>query len=120
MLRDAFSGARSRKSMNVARPSAKRISMKPPPPRLPANGCVTAIAKPTATAASTALPPFCSTATPTSAAVRLHGDDHAVPRAQRLADGVERDGQAGKRQAEQQRQVSSHGGHCKSDGRMAA
>ena len=27
MLRDAFSGARSRKSMNVVRPSAKRISM---------------------------------------------------------------------------------------------
>ena len=27
MLRDAFSGARSRKSMNVARPSAMRISM---------------------------------------------------------------------------------------------
>src|SRR6266487_492502 len=35
----------------------------------PAYGCVTAIAKPTATAASTALPPFCSTETPTSAAV---------------------------------------------------
>src|ERR1700682_6483620 len=27
MLRDAFSGARSRKSMNVVRPSAMRISM---------------------------------------------------------------------------------------------
>src|SRR5437762_14200417 len=27
MLREAFSGARSRKSMNVARPSAMRISM---------------------------------------------------------------------------------------------
>ena len=27
MLRDAFSGARSRKSMNVERPSAMRISM---------------------------------------------------------------------------------------------
>src|SRR5690349_9885415 len=36
---------------------------------LPANGWVTAIAKPTATAASTALPPFCSTDTPTSAAI---------------------------------------------------
>ena len=51
-------GAFSRKSMNVVRPSAMRISMKPPPPRLPANGCVTASAKPTATAASTALPPL--------------------------------------------------------------
>src|SRR6185436_12112229 len=36
MLRDAFPGARSRKSMNVARPSAMRISMNPPPPMLPA------------------------------------------------------------------------------------
>ena len=69
MLRVAFSGARSRKSMKVERPSAKRISMKPPPPMLPANGWVTASAKPTATAASTALPPCWSTATPTSAAV---------------------------------------------------
>ena len=69
MLRDALSGASSRKSMNVDRPSASRISMNPPPPMLPANGCVTAIANPTATAASTALPPFCSTDTPTSAAI---------------------------------------------------
>ena len=36
MLREAFSGARSRKSMNVERPSAKRTSMNPPPPILPA------------------------------------------------------------------------------------
>src|SRR5215216_3901729 len=42
--------------------------MKPPPPRLPACGCVTASAKPTATAASTALPPPLSTSTPTRAA----------------------------------------------------
>src|SRR6187431_3124822 len=68
MLRDALAGAISRKSTNVERPSANRISMKPPPPRLPANGCVAAIAKPIATAASTALPPFCRTATPTSTA----------------------------------------------------
>src|SRR5436190_7953428 len=32
--------------------------MKPPPPRLPAAGHVTASARPVATAASTALPPF--------------------------------------------------------------
>ena len=32
--------------------------MNPPPPRFPAEGWVTAKAKPTATAASTALPPF--------------------------------------------------------------
>src|SRR5262249_19631489 len=44
------------------------MSMKPPPPMLPASGQVTARAKPTATAASTALPPFFRTATPTSAA----------------------------------------------------
>ena len=39
--------------------------MKPPPPRLPADGCVTAKANPTATAASTALPPALSTLAPT-------------------------------------------------------
>src|SRR5262245_29756882 len=42
--------------------------MNPPPPMLPASGQVTARAKATATAASTALPPFLRTATPTSAA----------------------------------------------------
>src|SRR5437762_11407150 len=36
MFRDDFSGARSRKSMNVVRPSASRMSMYPPPPMLPA------------------------------------------------------------------------------------
>ena len=54
--------------MNVARPSASRISAKPPPPMLPAKGCVTASANAVATAASTALPPDFSTATPTSVA----------------------------------------------------
>ncbi len=54
--------------MKVVRPSAKRTSMNPPPPMFPAEGCVTASANPTATAASIALPPFFSTATPTSAA----------------------------------------------------
>src|SRR5712691_2892194 len=38
--------------------------MNPPPPRLPACGCVTASAKATATAASTALPPRCSASSP--------------------------------------------------------
>src|SRR5690348_8987713 len=65
---DALRGAFSRKSINVVQPSTRRISMKPPPPMLPAKGCVTARAKPTATAASTALPPDFRTATPTSAA----------------------------------------------------
>src|SRR5271157_1633911 len=64
MLREAAWGARSRKSMNVARPSARRTSMKPPPPTFPAEGWVTARAKPTATAASTALPPARRTSTP--------------------------------------------------------
>src|SRR5580700_303396 len=54
--------------MNVERPSANRTSMNPPPPRFPAEGWVTANAKPTAIAASTALPPACSTATPASVA----------------------------------------------------
>src|ERR1051325_10158387 len=39
--------------------------MKPPPPRLPAAGCVTASANATAIAASTALPPRFMTSTPT-------------------------------------------------------
>ena len=38
--------------------------MKPPPPMLPARGKVTASAKPTATAASTALPPCFKISTP--------------------------------------------------------
>src|SRR5262245_51586723 len=42
--------------------------MNPPPPMLPASGHVTASANATATAASTALPPFFRMATPTSAA----------------------------------------------------
>ena len=42
--------------------------MKPPPPMLPACGCVTASAKPTATAASTALPPRFRISTPTRVA----------------------------------------------------
>ena len=63
------SGRCSRKSMNVVRPSANRASRNPPPPMLPAQGYVTASANPTATAASIALPPAFSTATPTSVAM---------------------------------------------------
>src|SRR4051812_38785943 len=40
--------------------------MKPPPPRLPADGWVTASAKAVATAASTALPPCARTLAPAS------------------------------------------------------
>src|SRR5579862_667567 len=40
--------------------------MNPPPPMLPANGCVTASANAVATAASTALPPFANTDAPAS------------------------------------------------------
>ena len=42
--------------------------MKPPPPILPARGKVTASAKPTPTAASTALPPCCKISRPTAEA----------------------------------------------------
>src|SRR5450759_4633599 len=70
MLREAESGARSRKSINVVRPPARRISMKPPPPMLPALGWVTASASPTAAAASMALPPFFKTSRPTTVAWR--------------------------------------------------
>src|SRR3990172_1543437 len=44
------------------------MSMKPPPPRFPAEGWVTARAKATATAASTALPPWRRISIPASAA----------------------------------------------------
>src|ERR1043166_1437377 len=50
------------------------ISMNPPPPRFPAAGQVTASAKATATAASTALPPFFITSTPTRDAMSLVDD----------------------------------------------
>src|SRR6185503_18020576 len=49
----------------VVRLSLRRINMKPPPPRLPAAGCVTASANATAIAASTALPPRLMMSTPT-------------------------------------------------------
>src|SRR5947199_8085559 len=42
------------------------MTMKPPPPRFPACGYVTARAKAVATAASTALPPFLRISRPTS------------------------------------------------------
>src|SRR5262252_3257881 len=44
------------------------MTMYPPPPMLPASGNTTASANPTATAASTALPPFFRTSTPASLA----------------------------------------------------
>src|ERR1700728_3578343 len=52
----------------MSSPPARWMIMKPPPPMLPARGYVTAMAKPTATAASTALPPFCRTSAPMRAA----------------------------------------------------
>src|SRR5215207_5776871 len=48
-----------------------RITMYPPPPRLPANGNVTASAKPVATAASTALPPAFMISSPAALASAL-------------------------------------------------
>src|SRR5512133_457038 len=48
-----------------------RMMVKPPPPRLPACGKVTASAKPVATAASTALPPARITSTPAALASAL-------------------------------------------------
>ncbi len=72
MLRVAAAGAISRKSIAVSLPvlPSCRI-MKPPPPMLPELGIATASAKPVATAASTALPPRRSTATPMSDASAL-------------------------------------------------
>src|SRR5262245_13997436 len=47
------------------------MTINPPPPRLPADGHTTASANPTATAASTALPPRFNTSTPTCDAISL-------------------------------------------------
>src|SRR5262245_42490310 len=47
------------------------MTINPPPPRLPAAGHTTAKASPTATAASTALPPRFNTSTPTCEAISL-------------------------------------------------
>ena len=57
-------------------PSAMRITMNPPPPMLPASGCTTASAKPTATAASTALPPRAEHVSPDGAGERMSRDHH--------------------------------------------
>ena len=61
-------GAFSRKSSAALSPFAIRETMNPPPPMLPALGSTTARANPTATAASTALPPERSTSSPTRVA----------------------------------------------------
>ena len=67
----AAAGAVSRKSMNTSRFVAARWATRnPPPPRLPQQGLVTASAKPTATAASIALPPWRRMSAPISAARR--------------------------------------------------
>ncbi len=67
MSRAAAAGAISRKSIEVSLPVfASCSSMKPPPPMLPDCGSETASANPTATAASTALPPDSSTFNPMS------------------------------------------------------
>src|SRR5918999_2208468 len=55
-----------------------RITMYPPPPRLPASGYVTARATPTATAASTALPPRRRVSTPARVASESLLDTIAV------------------------------------------
>src|SRR5262245_51271195 len=47
------------------------MTINPPPPRLPADGHTTASASPTATAASTALPPRFNLSTPTCDAISL-------------------------------------------------
>ena len=60
--------------------SAARTTMKPPPPMLPALGCVTASAKAVATAASTAEPPFARIDRAGVAGGRRGADDEAVLR----------------------------------------
>src|SRR6185312_9202804 len=68
MVGVAFNGAFSRKLRNRLRPFPRWMVMNPPPPILPQHGCTTASAKPTATAASTALPPRLRMSTPTMVA----------------------------------------------------
>ena len=60
--------------------------MKPPPPRLPADGYVTASAKPTATAASMALPPAAMTSAPTFEAISER--ETIIPSVPRTTSGV--------------------------------
>ena len=65
----AAAGAVSRKSSVRTVPETPSLTTaNPPPPILPAEGYTTASPKPTATAASTALPPRRKTSTPISAA----------------------------------------------------
>ena len=61
--------------------------MKPPPPILPARGSVTASAKPTATAASTALPPRSQDFDADPRGYRLLADHHAMRRHHGPRDG---------------------------------
>src|SRR6266508_3631157 len=61
----------------VVVPSALLINIKPPPPMFPAPGQVTASAKPTATAASTALPPRVRISTPIFEAIS--SDEATMP-----------------------------------------
>src|SRR5688500_20174424 len=66
MVGVAFNGACSRKSKAAVSPRAVRTMMKPPPPMLPAAGCVTASANAVATVASIALPPVARIDAPAS------------------------------------------------------
>ena len=72
-----------------SRPSAMWMTMKPPPPMLPASGYTTASANSVATAASTALPPRCRISLPTRARDRRVAHDHRVSRDERRAAGRE-------------------------------
>src|SRR5215210_1275955 len=67
--------------------------MNPPPPIFPASGCTTARAKPTATAASTALPPCCRMSRPTCLAIGLPDTTIALGASTTLA--LPRNGQLG-------------------------
>src|SRR5262249_16440796 len=68
---EAFAGAFSRKSYVTASPDDGRYTMNPPPPMLPAVGCVTASANAVATTASIALPPSLMTSAPILDAISL-------------------------------------------------
>ena len=66
----AAAAARMPKSTEPRSPDAQRATRSPPPPTPFMSGCSTPIAKAVVTAASTALPPRCSTSAPMRAPSR--------------------------------------------------
>ena len=97
--------------MNVERPSAKRISMKPPPPMLPANGCVTAMREADRDRGVDGVAALLQHRDADVGGLRLHRDHHAVPGAHRLARRIGLDGGGDDQARERGNDGSSHATH---------